>query len=211
MSSKENLSPSSSTNKNLFLNFNCKFLFLCINLIFNGLIARRINFNLIGIANIRLELLYSTILFLSRESLRRYVPKLTDIHSISHYINLIWLILPFGFLFIFVSLFLTLFISINYTDESFPYYGQACFLYALSAFIQLLSEPLYLLAKLTGNDRINIFFELIASILGRNINGFPLMNSSFIRICISNALDYSKSSISIVLLWFGLYHLFDIN
>ena len=155
--------------KNEFsLNINCKLISLILNLIFNSLIIRRVNLNLIGIANIRLELLYSTILFLSRESLRGYSPNLTTIHSIYHYINLIWLILPCGFFFIFFSFFLTLFFSINRTEEFFPYYNEAFLMYALSAFIQLLSEPFYLLAKITSNHRINILFELISSIIGKD-------------------------------------------
>lgn len=152
-----------------FFKFNCKLINVILTLLFNSFIIQKIHLNLIGIANIRLELLYSTILFLSRESLRGYFPKLSHIHSIYHYINLLWLILPFGFLFLFFSLLLTLFISINRTDQFSPYYNQACFLYVLSAFIQLLSEPFYLLAKLTSNDRINVLFEFISSMIGKKI------------------------------------------
>lgn len=152
-----------------FFNFNCKLIDFILQLIFNSLILRRIDLTLIGIANIRLELLYSTILFLSRESLRGYLPKLTHIHSIYHYINLIWLILPFGFLFIFFSFVLTLFFSISRTEEFFPYYNEGCLMYTLSALIQLLSEPFYLLAKITSNHRINILFQFISSMIGKEI------------------------------------------
>jgi oligosaccharide translocation protein RFT1 len=125
-----------------------------------------VNLNLIGIVNIHFELFYSTILFLSRESLRRNIPKLTHIHSIYHYINLIWLIIPFGFLFLFFSLFLILFIPTNSNEKFFPDYNKACFMYGLAAFIELLSEPFYLLSTLTRNYRIDIYIEFIASIIG---------------------------------------------
>src|ERR1700734_3535989 len=99
MSSHENLFLSIIRNERI-LNLNCKLIFRLINIIFNSLIIRNISLNLIGIANIRLELIYSTILFFSRESLRRNVPKLNNIHSIYHYINLLWLIIPAGFILI---------------------------------------------------------------------------------------------------------------
>jgi oligosaccharide translocation protein RFT1 len=162
MSSNENL----IINNESLLNLNCKIIFHLINLIFNSLIIRNIDLNLIGIVNIHLELFYSTILFLSRESLRHNIPKLNDIHSIYHYINLIWLIIPFGFYFILFSLFLTLFIQINPNEKFLPDYNQACFMYGLSAFIQLLSEPFYLLSTLTQNYRVNIYIQFIASIIG---------------------------------------------
>lgn len=157
----------SSTIKNeRILNLICKLIYCLLNLIFNGLIIRNINLNLIGIANIRLELFYTTILFFSRESLRRNVPKLNNIHSIYHYINLIWLILPLGFILISFCLFLTLFIQTNDDRTSIPYYNQACFMYAFAAFIELLSEPFYLLATVKRNYYINIYIQFIASIIG---------------------------------------------
>jgi oligosaccharide translocation protein RFT1 len=168
MSCNENLLYSLIKNETI-LNLNCKLIFRLINLIFNALIIRYIDLNLIGIANIRLELISSTILFLSRESLRHNVPKLNNIHSIYHYINLIWLIIPFGFIFLFLSLLLTLFIQSNNDKISIPYYNQACFMYAFAAIIQLLSEPFYLLATVTNNYYINIYIEFIASIIGRNL------------------------------------------
>jgi len=151
------------SNENL-LNLYCKLIFRLINLIFNGLIIRNINLNIIGIANIRLELFYTTILFISRESLRRNIPKLNNTYSIYHYINLIWLIIPFGFIFIL----LILFIQSNNIDKLVPYYNQACFMYGLAAIIELLSEPFYLLATVTHNSHINIYIEFIASIIGMN-------------------------------------------
>lgn len=151
----------------IFLNLSCKLIFSLLNLIYNGLIIRNISLNIIGIANIRLELFYTTILFFSRESLRRNVPKLHNIHSIYHYINLIWLVIPVGSIFISFCLFLTLFIQMNNDKISIPYYNQACFMYALAAFIELLSEPFYLLATVTRNYSINIYIQFIASIIGK--------------------------------------------
>ncbi|CAF3421258.1 unnamed protein product [Rotaria sp. Silwood2] len=144
------------------LNLFCKVLFRFLHFILNGLIIRQIDVNIIGIANVRLQLLYTTILFLSRESFRRTVPKLNDLRSIHHYINLTWFIIPIGLFIISVTLPWTLFIQTNNAEE-YPFYYKACSFYALAAFIELLSEPFYLLATVTLNYHINIYIEMFAS------------------------------------------------
>ncbi|CAF1108719.1 unnamed protein product [Adineta steineri] len=155
-----------------------KILFYLINLIFNGLILRSINLNIIGLANIHLELIYTTILFLTRESLRHNVPKLNNIHSVYHYINLIWFIISIGITFISFILILTLFIRMNSSNILLiPYYNQTCFMYACAAFIELLSEPFYLLITVTRNYSINIYIQFIASIIGFGLQTYLIINN----------------------------------
>jgi hypothetical protein len=83
----------SSSNENIvlfptgtrtILNLFCKLLFHCPHFFLNALIFRQIDPTIIGIANARLQLS-----FLSREAFHRTVPKLNDLRSIHHYINLI--------------------------------------------------------------------------------------------------------------------------
>jgi len=150
------------------LNLICKLLFRFLHFFLNGLILRQIDVNLIGIANVRLQLLYTTILFLSREAFRRTVPKLNDLRSIHHYINLTWLVLPTGLFIISFSLPFTLFIQTD-NAEKYPYYYHACLFYAFAAFIELLSEPFYLLATVTLNYHINIYIEMFSSMIGFTI------------------------------------------
>ncbi|CAF3227628.1 unnamed protein product [Rotaria sp. Silwood2] len=115
-------------------------------------------------SNVRLQLLYTTILFLSREAFRRTVPRLNDLHSIHHYINLTWFIIPVGLFIISLVLPFTLFVQTD-NAEKYPFYYHACFFYTLAAFIELLSEPFYLLATVTLNYHINIYIEMFASTL----------------------------------------------
>ncbi|CAF3803158.1 unnamed protein product, partial [Rotaria magnacalcarata] len=166
-SSSENMILSAICTRTI-LNLFCKILFRFLHFFLNGLILRQIDVNIIGIANVRLQLLYTTILFLSREAFRRTVPKLNDRSSIHHYINLVWLILPVGLFIISLTLPFTLFIQ---TDgaEKYPFYYYACSFYALAAFIELLSEPFYLLATVTLNYHINIYVEMFASTVGFTI------------------------------------------
>jgi oligosaccharide translocation protein RFT1 len=150
------------------LNLICKLLFRFLHFFLNGLVLRQIDPSIIGIANVRLQLLYTTILFLSREAFRRTVPKLNDLRSIHHYINLIWLIIPVGLVIISITLPFTLYIKTD-NAEKYPFYYYACLFYALAAFIELLSEPFYLLATVTLNYHINIYIEMFASTIGFSI------------------------------------------
>lgn len=147
------------------LNLICKLLFRFLHFFLNSLIIHHIDPNIIGIANVRLQLLYTTILFLSREAFRRTVPKLTNVHSVHLYINLTWLILPTGLFIISLALPFTLFIQTD-NAEKYPFYYQACVFYAVAAFIELLSEPLYLLATVKLNYHVNIYIEMFASMIG---------------------------------------------
>ena len=150
------------------LNLICKLLFRFLHFFLNSLIIHHIDPNIIGIANVRLQLLYTTILFLSREAFRRTVPKLTTLHSVHHYINLTWLILPTGLFIIAFALPFTLYIQTD-NAEKYPFYYQACVFYALAAMIELLSEPFYLLATMKLNYHVNIYIEMSASMIGFSI------------------------------------------
>lgn len=147
------------------LNLVCKVFFRLLHFLLNGLVLRHVDVKLIGIANVRLQLLYTTILFLSREAFRRTIPKRHQLDSIPHYINLIWLILPTGLAIIAVALPFTLFVQTDGAEHS-PFYHQACLFYALAALIELLSEPFFLLASVTLNYQLNIYIEMFASTVG---------------------------------------------
>jgi oligosaccharide translocation protein RFT1 len=166
--SSSNESILSAIGTRTILNLFCKLLFRCLHFFLNALIFRQIDPNLIGIANVRLQLLYTTILFLSREAFRRTVPKLNDLRSVHHYINLIWFIIPIGLGIISLSLPVTLYFRTD-SAEQYPFYYPACSFYALAAFIELLSEPFYLLATVTLNYQINIYIEMFASTIGTDI------------------------------------------
>ena len=148
-------------------NLICKIFFRFLHFFLNALVLRRIDGNLLGIANVRLQLLYTTILFLSREAFRRTIPKLPNSSSVQRYVNLIWLIVPASLFIIGIALPLTMFFQTD-RAENYPYYYHGCLFYALAAFIELLSEPFYLLASVTYHYQLNIFIEMIASTIGKS-------------------------------------------
>ena len=139
-----------------------------IDFVFNGLILHLVGLDLIGIGNIRLVLIYRLIVFLPRDFLRFQIRNIREIHSVYHFINFIWLILSFGCIFI---SFVFVFFSIYRFDQSYSsilFYNSSSFLYLLSSFIELFSEPLYLLSVFTKNESIHEFIEIFASIIGKS-------------------------------------------
>ncbi|ORX96611.1 Rft-1-domain-containing protein [Basidiobolus meristosporus CBS 931.73] len=113
----------------------------------------------LGIAYVQLELLIATILFLTREGVRCALlrndeseesvgekEKLNDSQKNQLVLNLAYLPLPLGTLVAFLSYYYYLYtadpISLN-----FPYYGLCVALYGLSSVIELLFEPLYIIAQ----------------------------------------------------------------
>ena len=60
----------------------------------NAFILRYVAHNVLGICNVRLALLYSTIMFLSREPFRRSCQRKQETDSWRETVNLIWLVVP---------------------------------------------------------------------------------------------------------------------
>ncbi len=70
----------------------------------NAILLRFVSTELIGVCNFRLALLYTTVVFLSREPFRRAMPTLNNIpeNQWQKFINTIWLLIPIGTLISFV-------------------------------------------------------------------------------------------------------------
>lgn len=86
-----------SISYNMFLQVS----FRIFSFVLNALLFRSVSTALIGACNLHLALLYTTILFLSREAFRRSLPDLTTITSEQGrraLINSIWLAVPNGLL-----------------------------------------------------------------------------------------------------------------
>lgn len=66
-------------------------MFRCMTFLMNAFVLRHVNQAVIGVMNVRLLLLESTILFLSREAFRRACLSKTSEHNWSQVINLVWL------------------------------------------------------------------------------------------------------------------------
>ena len=124
--------------------------FRLITFIVNAIVLRYVSSELLGLVNVRLTLLYSTILFLSREAFRKACLSRTANSSTKKWrqlINLVWLCVPVG---LFTSLILGLLWICLLEFPSSVYaanYPKAAFIFALSAVCELFVEPLWLIAQ----------------------------------------------------------------
>ncbi|KAI8848949.1 Rft protein-domain-containing protein [Chytridium lagenaria] len=119
--------------------------------ILNQIALRFITREVLGIVALEMELLSSTILFLSRESIRmallRSMKDGRDTKNVSDFekvelqktVNMTWISIIIGFL-------LSLGISIYFTVTASGNYAPVITVFSFAAFCELLSEPMYVIA-----------------------------------------------------------------
>ena len=87
--------------KSISYNMILQFSFRIFSFLLNAILFRSVSTSLIGACNLHLALLYTTILFLSREAFRRALPDWSSLKSPAErqaLINSIWLVVPNGIL-----------------------------------------------------------------------------------------------------------------
>ncbi|KAK5912379.1 hypothetical protein CesoFtcFv8_002260 [Champsocephalus esox] len=141
-------------------------MFRVLTFFLNAFTLRFVSKELIGVVNVRLTLLYSTLVFLSREAFRRAC--LSGVsgknHSWRQVINLLWLTLPLGVLWAALLICVWLWLLEVPDPQTIPYYGPAVVLFALSGVQELLAEPLWVLAQAHMFVRLKVVAESLAMI-----------------------------------------------
>uniref|UniRef100_A0A8C9YXZ0 Protein RFT1 homolog n=1 Tax=Sander lucioperca TaxID=283035 RepID=A0A8C9YXZ0_SANLU len=141
-------------------------MFRVLTFLLNAFTLRFVSKELIGVVNVRLTLLYSTLVFLSREAFRRAC--LSGVsgpnHSWRQVINLLWLTLPLGVLWAALLVCVWLWLLEVPDPLTVPYYGPAVVLFALSGVQELLAEPLWVLAQAHMFVRLKVVAESLAMI-----------------------------------------------
>jgi oligosaccharide translocation protein RFT1 len=136
----------SFTFKSMSYNMVLQVSFRLISFILNAVLFRHVNTELIGACNFRLTLLYTTVMFLSREPFRRALPTLQAVKKdaqLQSFLNSLWLVVLNGaFL---SSLFGYLWSSNHLFDKpnplQVPYYDLSVYLCCLACVIELCGEP----------------------------------------------------------------------
>uniref|UniRef100_A0A8C7YLQ2 Protein RFT1 homolog n=1 Tax=Oryzias sinensis TaxID=183150 RepID=A0A8C7YLQ2_9TELE len=124
-------------------------MFRVLTFLLNGFTLRFVSKELIGVVNVRLTLLYSTLVFLSREAFRRAClsGESGTNQNWRQTINLLWLTVPIGVLWALLLGPVWLWLLEVPDPEAVPYYGAAVVLFAFSGVQELLAEPLWVLAQ----------------------------------------------------------------
>uniref|UniRef100_A0A8C3CS72 Protein RFT1 homolog n=1 Tax=Cairina moschata TaxID=8855 RepID=A0A8C3CS72_CAIMO len=137
-------------------------LFRAVTFGLNAFTLRHLSRELLGVVNVRLTLLYSTVLFLAREAFRRACLSGSTKRNWTKTINLLWLTVPLG---VFWSVFLGLvwLHLLEVPDPSVvPHYQAGVVAFGLSAIIELLGEPFWVLAQAHLFVRLKVIAESLS-------------------------------------------------
>ncbi|EDL88985.1 RFT1 homolog (S. cerevisiae) (predicted) [Rattus norvegicus] len=140
-------------------------LFRLITFVLNAFILRFLSKEIVGVVNVRLTLLYSTTIFLAREAFRRACLSGGTQRDWTQTLNLLWLTVPLG---IFWSLCLgwVWLQLLEVPDPNVvPYYGTGVLLFGLSAVVELLGEPFWVLAQAHMFVKLKVLAESMSVIL----------------------------------------------
>ncbi|XP_069007205.1 man(5)GlcNAc(2)-PP-dolichol translocation protein RFT1 isoform X2 [Embiotoca jacksoni] len=163
MSSRDVLkNASTSASYNVLL----QVMFRLLTFLLNAFTLRFVSKELIGVVNVRLTLLYSTLVFLSREAFRRAClsGETGTNRSWRQVVNLLWLTLPLGVLWAVLLVCVWLWLLEVPDARTVPYYGPAVVLFGLSGVQELLAEPLWVLAQAHMLVRLKVVAESLAMI-----------------------------------------------
>ncbi|XP_055327373.1 protein RFT1 homolog [Paramacrobiotus metropolitanus] len=152
-----------STYYHIILQIFCKFLTFALN----GLVLRYISKDLLGIVNVRLLLLHTTILFLCREGIRRATSGNIRPEEWKQTVNLIWLANVFSCLLTFVGSMLWIFLMEN---PDAPFYAFGVVAYGLSSVIEMTVEPMYVLAQEMMFLKLRIMAKFLSMTIQSSIN-----------------------------------------
>ncbi|XP_029174943.1 protein RFT1 homolog [Nylanderia fulva] len=132
----------------------------CVTFFLNAFVVRHVGQAVLGVINVRLLLLESMILFLSREPFMKACLTNTAEHNWAQVVNLLWLTVPIccvmSFLFGYIWLFL-----LSTTEALPPYYTFAVWAVGLSCIIELSSLIVQLVANAFLFVRLKIILDTI--------------------------------------------------
>ncbi|KAJ8722126.1 hypothetical protein PYW08_004528 [Mythimna loreyi] len=137
-----------SSLENASFNIIFQILFRCITFVINAWVIRNVGHEVLGIMNVRLLLLESTILFLSREPFNRACLGQKEEFSWTQLINQIWLSVPVSCILSIVFVYIWLnWLPLGNPEHSFQY-TFGCWSVALSCILELCSANVALVAQL---------------------------------------------------------------
>ncbi|KAB1264539.1 Protein RFT1-like protein [Camelus dromedarius] len=149
--------------------------FRLITFVLNAFILRILSKEIVGIVNVRLTLLYSTTIFLAREAFRRACLSRGAQRDWSQTLNLLWLTVPLG---VFWSLFLG-WVWLQLLDvpdpNVIPHYGTGVLVFGLSAVVELLGEPFWVLAQAHMFVKLKVIAESLSVILKSILTAFLVL------------------------------------
>ncbi|KAL6420034.1 hypothetical protein ACFW04_001207 [Cataglyphis niger] len=132
----------------------------CVTFLLNAFVVRHVGQAVLGVINVRLLLLESMILFLSREPFMKACLTNTAEHNWAQVVNLLWLTVPICLVMSFLFGYIWLFV-LSTTEALPPYYTFAVWAVGLSCIIELSSLIVQLAANAFLFVRLKIILDTI--------------------------------------------------
>jgi len=140
-------------------------IFRVITFLMNALMLRFLTKETLGVMNVRLMLLYSTVLFISREAFRKACLSqnenrtIVDRKKLKHVINLTWLCSVVGIISSIFLVFIWITVLPKPPQNIFLQYQSATFLVSLSCILELITEPFWIMAQRNYFLSLKVVFE----------------------------------------------------
>lgn len=155
-----------SAAKSASYNMVLQIMFRMMTFVLNAFILRYISKEMLGVVNVRLTLLYSTVLFMSREAFRRACLSQTSRQHWQQVINLLWCTFPLGIIFGAILGYVWIAFLEQPDPNTVPNYSVAVVVFAFTAILELLSEPMWVLGQAMLFVKLKVIVEGLA-IAGR--------------------------------------------
>ncbi|XP_041979569.1 protein RFT1 homolog [Aricia agestis] len=150
-----------SSLENASFNILLQIVFRCITFAINAWVIRNVGHEVIGIMNVRLLLLESTILFLSREPFHRACLGQKDTTNWNQIINQVWLSVPLSGLLSLLFVYIWIqWLPLNHPEHA-AQYEFGCWCVALSCIIELCSANLVLVAQLYCFVKLKVILDTL--------------------------------------------------
>lgn len=127
----------------------------------HAFVLRHVTQSVVGVMNVRLLLLESTILFLSREAFRRACLTMTTEHNWAQVINLLWMTVPLCQFFSFVFGYIWLNVLTPPSTDITQHYTLGVWAVCLSCVIEMFTEPVYLVSQAFLFVRFKVVLDTI--------------------------------------------------
>ncbi|KAM8926528.1 man(5)GlcNAc(2)-PP-dolichol translocation protein RFT1 isoform 2-T2 [Lycaon pictus] len=150
-------------------------LFRLITFVLNAFILRFLSKEMVGIVNVRLTLLYSTTIFLAREAFRRACLSGGAQRDWSQTFNLLWLTVPLGVFWSLLLGWVWLHLLEVPDPNVVPHYGTGVVVFGLSAVVELLGEPFWVLAQTQMFVKLKVIAESLSVILKSVLTAFLVL------------------------------------
>nr|CAD7572183.1 unnamed protein product [Timema californicum] len=138
-----------------------RILFRCVTFVLNAFVLRHVSQDVVGVMNVRLLLLESTILYLSREAFRRACLSKTTDHNWAQVINLLWLTLPLCQVFSLVFGYIWLYVLTPPSEDITQHYTLGVWSICISCIVEMCCEPVYLVSQAFLFVRLKVVLDTI--------------------------------------------------